>query len=98
MIERNYAFYIADALGEIARRAIVPLASAPVAALKAVGYATTVRAIADALNARGISMLRAGRQRAFGTLWRGPPASRDATSRVGRPSQSCRTIELCRSA
>lgn len=37
MIERNYAFYIADALDEIARRGIVPLAPAPVAALKAVG-------------------------------------------------------------
>jgi hypothetical protein len=37
MIARNYAFYIADALDEIARRAIVPLAPAPVAALKAVG-------------------------------------------------------------
>jgi integrase len=37
MIERNYAFYISDALDEIARRAIVPLASAEIAALKAVG-------------------------------------------------------------
>jgi integrase len=36
MIERNYAFYIADALDEIARRAIVPLAPAPFATLKAV--------------------------------------------------------------
>jgi integrase len=38
MIERNYAFYIADALDEVARRAIVPLASAPVVSRKAVGY------------------------------------------------------------
>ena len=37
MIERNHAFYIADALDEIARRAVVPLAPAPVATLKAVG-------------------------------------------------------------
>ena len=37
MIERNYAFYITDALDELARRAVVPLTSATVAALKAVG-------------------------------------------------------------
>jgi integrase len=33
MIERNYAFYIADALDELARRAIVPLASFEIAAI-----------------------------------------------------------------
>ena len=37
MIEKHYSSHIADALSEVARRAVVPVAPAPAVALRAVG-------------------------------------------------------------